>query len=182
MSLPRIDEFVAAGSPVWWGFLGIVALARGADLFSTWLATPGLELEANPVARFLGWRWGIPFNVAMAVGCAFWPMLAASLATTSCLVAARNLQHAWLMRSMGECGYRIWFADRVGASPPRLLWLCFLGESFLTGAVGAALLAFGPVELVSFGVGLGVLAYGVAVGVFTGFSLWRFLRVPAHER
>jgi len=101
MNLPRLDGFVGFGSPAWWVFLGIVAVARGADLFSTWLATPGLELEANPVARRLGWRWGIPLNVAMSLGTAMWPLLGLSLATTSFLVAARNLQQAWLMRTLG---------------------------------------------------------------------------------
>jgi len=182
MSMPRLDDLVGFGSGTWWIFLGIVAMGRGADLFSTWLATPGLELEANPLARRLGWRWGIPVNVAMILGTALWPMLAVSLATTSFLVAARNLQQAWLMRSLGEVGYRLWFADRIAASPPRLVWLCFLGEGGLTGAVGGALMLFGPSALVPFGIGLGIFAYGVAVCLFTGMSLWRFLRVPTHDR
>lgn len=182
MTLPRLDEFVPAGSAAWWVFAGVVAAARAADLFSTWVATPGLELEANPLARRLGWRWGIPLNLVMTLASALWPMLAVSLATTSSLVAARNLQHAWLMRSLGETGYRLWFADRIASAPPRLVWLCFMGEAALTGGVGAALMVFGPAMLVPFAVGLGVFAYGAAVALFTGLSLWRFLRVPHHDR
>ena len=182
MTIPRPDDFVGFGSAPWWVFLGVVGLARGADLFSTWLATPGLELEANPLARWLGWRRGIVLNVAMSIGCAFWPMLALSLSVTSVLVAARNLQQAWLMRSLGETGYRLWFADRIAACPPRLVWACFLGEGALTAGVGATLLSFSPFSLVPYGVGLGILAYGVAIAVFTGMSLWRFFRVPSHHR
>ena len=74
------------------------------------------------------------------------------------------------------------FADRIAASPPRLVWLCFLGEGGLTGAVGGALMLFGPSALVPFGIGLGIFAYGVAVCLFTGMSLWRFFRVPTHDR
>ena len=156
----------------------MLVMARSADLFSTWVATPHLELEANPIARRLGWRWGIVMNVAMSLGCAAWPLLAVSLATTSCLVAARNFQNAWLMRSMGETGYRMWFADRVAAAPRGWVWLCFLSESLLTALIGAALMLLGPAQLIPFSIGLGIFAYGFAVGVFTGLSLWRFHRSP----
>ena len=61
------------------------------------------------------------------------------------------------------------------------MWFCFLGEAFLTGSIGAGLMGFGPPVLVPFAVGLGIFAYGVAVGLFTGISLWRFLRVPSYE-
>jgi hypothetical protein len=70
-------------------------------------------LEGNPVARRLGWKFGVPLNLALALGFGLWPLLAISLTTTSLLVAARNLQSAWLMRSMGELDYRCWIADRI---------------------------------------------------------------------
>ena len=28
------------------------------DFLSTWVATPNLVLEGNPIAKKLGWRWG----------------------------------------------------------------------------------------------------------------------------
>jgi hypothetical protein len=80
------------------------------------------------------------------------------------------------MRIMGETGYRLWFAEQVGAAPARLVWLCFLAEGALTALVGGGLMVFGPAVLVPFAVGLGIFAYGFAVGVFTSVSLWRFHR------
>lgn len=44
--------------------LAIVALCRAADLLSTWLLTPDLRFEKNPIMRWLGWRWLLPLNVA----------------------------------------------------------------------------------------------------------------------
>ena len=37
------------------GLIAAMAVARGLDFLSTWLVTPKLELEANPLMRRLGW-------------------------------------------------------------------------------------------------------------------------------
>lgn len=170
---PAVDGWVTPGEWIWWCGMGAAAIGRGADLMSTWLATPRLKLEGNPFARWLGWKGGLWLNGVMIPLVAMWPMLAISMATTSCLVAARNLQQAWLMRSMGEDRYRMWMAMRVMESPRWLMMVSFLGEAGLTGAVGLLLMLAGPWHVVSFGVGLGISAYGLAVGVFTVLSLRR---------
>lgn len=174
LTLPGLDEWVKPGVLAWWWCLAAAGFGRGADLFSTWIATPRLELEGNPLARWLGWRRGVVLNLLVVPLVACWPMLAISMATTSCLVAARNLQQAWLMRTMGEARYRLWFTGRVLESSRALVMGCHLGEALLTGGVGVVLMWLGPQQVVSFGIGLGVAAYGFAVAVFTGWSLWRF--------
>lgn len=171
--MQTIEDFVAMGSPDWWLLLTLVLFARGCDLLSTYIATPSLLLEGNPVARRLGWRFGIPVNVLLAVVFACWPLLAISLTVTSMLVAARNLQSAWIMRSLGEVTYRLWIADRLAECPRGLPLFCFLGEAILFSALGAGLLWFSRWQLIPFAVGLGLTGYGVAVAVFTSLSLWR---------
>src|SRR3954469_22057554 len=80
----------------------LLVFARGLDFLSTWIATPNLVLEGNPIAKKLGWRWGIPVNLAIVFGRAFWTSTAIAISTTSGLVAARDFQNAWLMLSMRE--------------------------------------------------------------------------------
>lgn len=140
---------------------------------STWIATPNLVLEGNPVARKLGWKFGVPLSIALALGFGTWPLLGISLTTTSFLVAARNLQSAWLMRTMGELDYRCWMSDRISEAPRFLPWSCFLGEAVLFGLVGTGLMVFAQWQLVPFAVGLGVAGYAAAVAVFTTLALWR---------
>src|SRR5947209_14742234 len=82
--------------------LALLVTARGMDVLSTWVATPNLVLEGNPIAKTLGWRWGLPVNFGLCLVLAFWPLPALVISTTSLLVAARNFQSAWLMRSLGE--------------------------------------------------------------------------------
>ena len=54
------------------------------------------------------------------------------------------------------------FADAAAA-----LFVCLLGETALTGVVGAALLCFSEVESVAFAIGLGILAYAGIVLFYT---------------
>ncbi len=171
-----LDDFLRPGSPLWWVFLAMLAMARGLDLLSTYIATPNLRLEGNPVARWLGWRGGLTTNLILVLLFASWPLLAISLTTTSLLVAARNLQSAWVMRALGEVRYRVWMSDRFAEAPRGLPLLCFLGEAVLFGCVGLGLMAFSEERLIPFAVGMGVCGYGVAVAVFTSLSLWRATR------
>jgi hypothetical protein len=168
-----VDEFVPFASRAWWLLSGLALFARSCDLLSTWVATPNLVLEGNPVARKLGWKFGLPLNAALALVFGVWPLLAISLTTTSLLVAARNLQSAWIMRSMGELDYRCWMAERIATSPRGLPWTCFLGEALLFALVGANLMIFAQWQLVPFAVGLGIAGYAVAVAMFTTIALWR---------
>lgn len=173
VAMPGLDEWVKPGTSVWaWCCLAAVA-GRAADMLSTWIASPRLELEGNPLSRWLGWRKGILLNVVLVPLVACWPMVAVSLATMSALVAARNLQQAWLMRSMGEAHYRFWFAQRLAQAPRGLVMGCHWAEAILTGGIGGVLMGLGPQDVVSFGVGVGLAAYGFAVAFFTTLALRR---------
>src|SRR6185503_19367394 len=108
-----MNDFVAFGSHNFCLMVLLLAFSRGMDFLSTWVATPNLVLEGNPIAKKLGWRWGLVLNVGICFGVAFWPFTAIALCTLSLLVAARNFQSAWLMRTMGEEAYRDWYVTRL---------------------------------------------------------------------
>lgn len=183
-----MDDTVAFGSGHYRVLLLVLLFARGMDFLSTWVATPRMVLEGNPIAKKLGWRWGIPVNIALCLGFACWPLPAIVIGTTSLLVAARNFQSAWLMRTMGEVGYRDWYVDRVRETPVTLYLWCLAGNTLLTAAVGVVLVVFTilyatRMAVVPFGIGLGMLAYAVAVALFTLLAVWRMRRAELrHER
>jgi len=140
------------------------------------VATPNLVLEGNPLAKKLGWKWGIPLNVALCFGFALWPLPAIVISTASVLVAARNFQHAWLMRSLGEEPYRNWHVARLQETRVSLYLFCLLGQTALTGGVGGALLYFSDPHLVPMAIGLGIISYALAVAFYTLLSVWRLRR------
>ncbi|MBI2926892.1 MAG: hypothetical protein HYY24_14445 [Verrucomicrobia bacterium] len=168
-----IDEFLPFGSRHYIALLAVLILARGMDFLSTWVATPNLVLEANPIAKRLGWKWGALLNVAICAFFAVWPLPAIVLITTSLLVAARNFQSAWLMRSLGEESYRSWIAERIAQSSLPLHVFCLMSQTLLTAAIGGVLMLFSEWRLVPFSVGMGIVTYAVAVTFYTLLSLWR---------
>jgi len=176
-----MDDFVPFATPAYFLTFAVLFLSRGMDVLSTWVATPHLVLEGNPVAKLLGWRWGIPVNLAVCVTLAFWPLPAIVLSTTSILVAARNFQSAWLMRTMGEEAYRDWHVERVQETRITLYLLCLGGNTVLTAAVGAAVVFFSEARVVPFGIGVGIIAYGGAVAFYTLLAVWRLRRATLRE-
>jgi hypothetical protein len=174
-----MDDTVPFGHPLYFLILAVLLIARGADFLSTWVATPNLVLEANPISKKLGWKVGIALNLVVCAVFASWPLPAIVISTTSLLVAARNFQSAWLMRSLGEEPYRYWFVERMRETPVALYLFCLLAQTALVGSVGLALMYFCPAQLVPFAVGMGIVTYALAVTFFTLLSLWRIRRVPA---
>ena len=173
-----MDDAVAMGGREYWLFFALLLFARAMDFFSTWIATPNLVLEGNPLARKLGWRGGLLLNAFVVVLLAQWPLSAIVVATASVLVAARNFQSAWLMRSLGEQTYRAWYVERIQATPLFLYLFCLAGNTLLTAGGGGALMCFGGNRLIPVAIGMGVVAYAAAVAFYTLLSVWRLRRAP----
>ena len=117
--LKFMDDTVPFASREYFLFLALLMFSRGMDFLSTWIATPNLALEGNPLAKKLGWKWGVPLNFAICLALPLWPLSAIVVATASVLFAARNFQSAWLMRSLGEEIYRRWHVERVRETSSR---------------------------------------------------------------
>ena len=52
-------------------FLSIVAACRAADLITTWLVTPDLRFERNPIMQRIGWTWALALNPIACLAAAF---------------------------------------------------------------------------------------------------------------
>jgi len=50
----------------------IITIFRAGDLYLTWLITPDLKAELNPIVRLMGWRWSIAVNLLL---CALTPFM-----------------------------------------------------------------------------------------------------------
>jgi len=171
-----MDDTVTFASRDYCLYLLLLIFARGMDFLSTWIATPNLVLEGNPLAKKLGWRWGLVLNVVLCVALAAWPLSAIVVATASVLVAARNFQSAWLMHSLGEEIYRQWHVERVRETRITIYLLCLAGNTLLTAGVGTTLIYFSDVRRVPFAIGMGMVAYAVAVAFYTLLAIWRIRR------
>jgi hypothetical protein len=175
-----MEDLVPFGSRTYGLLFLLLLVSRGMDFLSTWVATPNMVLEGNPIAKKLGWKWGILVNVGICILFAFWPLPAIVISTTSVLVASRNFQSAWLMRSLGECLYRQWHIERVQETSITLYLFCLFAQTLLMAGVGGAVMYFSHWERdsvpVLLAVGLGIVAYAVAVTFFTLLGIVRLRR------
>src|SRR5438445_7509606 len=131
-----MNDFLPFPSRDYFLMLLLLLVSRGMDVLSTWVATPNLLLEGNPIAKKLGWRWGLPINLGVCLVLAFWPLPAIVISTTSVLVAARNFQSAWLMRSLGAQAYRAWHVERIQETRATLYLFYVVCNTLLHARVG----------------------------------------------
>ncbi|MEW6307289.1 MAG: hypothetical protein AB1705_27870 [Verrucomicrobiota bacterium] len=159
--------------------LAVVVFSRAADFISTWIGTPNLELEANPLSRRLGWRGGVITHAVLALIVAMYPLPAIVLSTTSVLVAAHNFQSAWLMRALGEARYSLMVAEQMSQASWSLYVFCLFAQNLLIGGVGAAVMLFSGGREPVLAIGLGIVGYALVVVFYTLLSVWhgrRFMR------
>jgi membrane protein implicated in regulation of membrane protease activity len=120
-------------------------------------------------------------NAVLVVVLAMWPLSAIVVTTASVLVAARNFQSAWLMRSLGEDAYREWHVQRVRETRVTLHLFCLVGNTALTAVVGAALICVSQPLEVPFAIGMGMVAYAIAVAFYSLLAIWRIHRATKRE-
>ena len=171
-----MGDAVIFGSREYGFYVLVLVFARGMDFLSTWIATPNLLLEGNPLAKKLGWKWGLAINAVLAGVLALWPLSAIVVATASILVAARNFQSAWLMHSLGEEAYRAWHVERIRETRITLYLFCLAGNTLLIAGLGAILVCFSNLRLVPFAIGMGMIAYATAVAFYTLLAVWKIHR------
>jgi hypothetical protein len=83
---------------------GLVLVSRIGDIGSTWLVSPKLLLEANPLVRRSGYRFA--FTSLLACLLPYYnTALGVIVLILSLLVTASNLRGAWVIRTIGEAEY-----------------------------------------------------------------------------
>lgn len=115
--------------------VGAVALSRALDFLSTWVVTPRLELEANPLMRRVRWGRMALLNVPLLALPLLHEGLAITLVVTSLLVAGTNLSAGALARGMGE---RAQLESQL-----RALRRIGLGGALLLNTVGSLVVCLG---------------------------------------
>ncbi|HKE00345.1 MAG TPA: hypothetical protein VKE69_04995 [Planctomycetota bacterium] len=162
---------------------GLVLFSRIGDVASTRLGTPNLRLEANPVARRLGWKFAL-LTLLIALIPYWHTGMGVAIAVASLLVSASNFSRVWQYRALGEDRVLAILEETARASRLRqaLLWH-WVGVGFvlLLGTLALYLdadrIAWSP------WIGLGIVTYGAAMGLHGTLFLRRlFRRVAASAR
>lgn len=155
----------------------LILLGRLGDIGSTYLVTPQLRLEANPLVRKLGWR----FAVATLFVCLI-PYYSTALGIVvlipSLMVSAANTSKIWFARAYGEVAYGeliLRLARQTRLSQALIpTWLAAL----FIALIGLVLLLLSPDPNQDWGFwfGIGFLSYALVVALYGSLFFVRLFR------
>jgi hypothetical protein len=156
---------------------GLILVGRVGDIGTTYLATPKLKLEANPIARRLGWRFALLTLLVCLIPYYSTP-LGVMVAVPSLMVSSSNAARLWTMRALGEEKYLefIYLAARSGKLSHAIAGL-LVSQMFLA-LVALLLLLLSPDPDVYWGfwIALGILLYAFAMCLHGCLFLRRIFR------
>ena len=170
-----LDWFTRA-DPFTHTLAALLLFGRLGDIVSTRLATPTLRLEANPVARRLGWPFAWA-SVLISLVPYYSPAIGIAALVMSLLVSAGNLSRGWMYRALGETETEQLLL-RVAATGQRAQALGFLTASAAFVVVAGLVLMWlsGTSGAASFWFGVGIVLYGVAIAVHGAAFIIRLFR------
>jgi hypothetical protein len=155
---------------------GLLLLSRIGDIGTTYLVTPNLMLEANPIVRKLGW----PFAL-LTLGACLLPYVHIPSAVTALImflfVSASNAGKIWIVRTMGERVYAALLLDLARRSRLSHALLGVAAAAFFVAVAGGTIVLFYPSdEEWGFWLGLGVLLYAFAVWFYGTLATLQLFR------
>ena len=152
----------------------LILISRLADIGSTYLVSPGLQLESNPVVR--RWKWPYAFLTLSVCVLPYWSVGAGIVVmVASLLVAASNSSKILLSRTLGESEYRallVATAARAELIPGLIFTLL---PALFMAILGWAVMYFYPTPETDLGyyVGLGILGYAMVVAIYGPLTFLR---------
>jgi hypothetical protein len=145
----------------------LLLLSRIGDVGSTYLITPTLKLEANPIVRRLKWRFAIATLLIAALPYYSLPA-GVTFLITSLLVCASNCSRIWIARTLGETEHHLFLVRVAGRAPVGLSIVFFLLSPLCMATIGGVIWLFYPDVHRSWGtwIALGFFIYAVVVGMY----------------
>jgi hypothetical protein len=158
----------------------LLLIARIGDVATTFLATPNLVLEGNPIVRKLGWPYAL-----LTIGLCFLPYLntAAALASLIAflLVSASNAGKIWVIRTIGDTAYAAFLTELARKSKLSHALLGVTASSFFIALAGGTILLFYPSPAKDWGfwIAFGILSYAAIVWIYGTLWMTRLFRRAA---
>lgn len=155
----------------------LIFISRLTDIGSTWMVTPKLRLEANPIVRKLGWKYAILTTLACLIPY-YDPGIGLMCLVVFLLVSSANIGKAWFVRAMGEEEYEKLLITVARKSKLRSALWPMLTSCFFLFFVGLILLYLYPDQETDWGYdfALGIMLYTVIVAFYGTLSMFRLFK------
>lgn len=153
----------------------LLLVARLGDIGTTYLLSPNLKLEANPIIRRFRW----PYAIATLLICLtpyISPRGAVTILVASLLVSMSNSLRLWLVRTVGEEAYYQSVVEAAGrANPRQSIALLFLPGFFMSLLALTIFMFYSdPNNDWGFWIAAGVFAYALVLFIYMPASFIRF--------
>lgn len=160
----------------------LILISRLGDIGSTYLVTPTLRLEANPIVRRLGWRFAIASLALCALPYASIE-LGVMVLVPSLLVSASNSARIWMARALGEAEYweLLMRLARQSRLSHALAGVCASAAFVVLTGLVVLLFYPNPLDDWAFWIGAGIINYGVVIAVHGCLAFVRLFRKAAVE-
>jgi len=154
----------------------LLLLSRVGDVLSTYLASPNLKLEANPIVRRLRWPFAI---VTLFVSFIAYvdTTIAVILLVPCLLICASNFSKVWMLRTMGEDAYlEMVIGTARRGSLSRAILGVLVSASF-TALAGIVLMILSTERTWGYPFGIGIVIFAAAQVYFGVLSYRRIFRL-----
>lgn len=154
----------------------LILVARIGDIGTTYILTPNLKLEANPMMR--KWRW--PFAM-LSLSLCLVPYVsqaaAVMLLVTSLMLSMSNSLRIWLVRAVGEEEYHRFAVAAAGKANFReTLFLVFLPGAFMLLLTISMFLFYPDESQWGYWIAGGFLAYAMILLIYMPAGFFRYRR------
>lgn len=159
----------------------LVLIGRIGDIGSTYLVTPTLQLEANPIMKRLGW-W---FAIATLLTCLVPYYSTAAgiiILIPSLMISASNIGKIWFVRVYGETAYLELLLSMAKRSRLSHALLPVIAAATFIALIGLTLLLLSPDPSKDWGYwfGFGFLAYAFTIVFYGSLSCIKLFKM-AHR-
>jgi len=145
----------------------VLLVSRIGDILTTYIATPRLKLEGNPIVRKLGWPFALA-SILVAFIAYVDQATAIAASVLLLLVCASNASRMWMMRILGEDEYLNLYSRLVQRSSLVFTLACIWAPSFFFAVIGIVVYAFS--EAAGQNAAVGFFLYALAIGAFGTIS------------
>jgi len=149
------------------GLFALILVSRLGDIGTTYLITPKLKLEANPIARKLGWWFGA-LTVLVCIVPYYSTALGVAVLVPSLLISSSNTAKIWFVRAYGESEYYELLHRLARTSKFSHAITGTILSALFIALAGLVLLFFYPDPIHDWGywVAMGFLIYSVVIGLY----------------
>jgi hypothetical protein len=154
----------------------LILVSRLADIVSTYLVSPTLKLEANPIVRKLGFRFAF-LTLLLCIIPYYHRGLALIVVVPSLLVASSNISKYWVVKTLGEEEYGRRLLIFAATSKKSRALFSVLGSAFFVTLAGLVLLLLSP-HRNSWGYWFanGIIVYGIIAGLYGSLAYHRLFK------